>query len=134
MQQIVVGIPPNYAAIKARFPDCERKGVLFTYGETLYNPSGVSIPRELIVHEAVHSLRQREPGPARWWERYLSESFFMLDEELYAHHAEYKACLKRHGPRPRDLQRIAERLSGPLYGNALTYAQAEHAILTGEVR
>lgn len=134
LQHIIVGIPPNYAAIKARFPECERHGVIFSYGDTIFNPSGVSIPREVMVHEATHGLRQEAQGVEEWWKRYLAEPLFCLDEEIYAHHSEYRAAIKRHGPRPRDLRRIAERLSGPLYGNLLTFEQAKHAILTGEVR
>ena len=133
MQQIVIGLPPNYAAIKDRFPDCERKGVIFSYGDRIFNPSGISIPRPLMAHEAVHGLRQGA-DPDAWWARYLAEPLFMLDEEIHAHHAEYRAAVKRHGHRPRDLRGIAERLSGPLYGHAITFAQAQHAILTGEIR
>ena len=131
--KIVIGIPPNYAAIKARFPACDRKGVIFSYGDRIFNPSGISIPRELMAHEAIHGVRQGT-DPVTWWERYLAEPLFMLDEEIHAHHSEYRAYVKRHGHRPRDLRGIAERLSGPLYGNALTFAQAQHAILTGEIR
>lgn len=133
-QRIVVGIPPNYAAIKARFPGCDRKGVIFSYGDTIFNPSAVSIPREIIVHEATHGLRQQDQGVERWWKRYIEEPFFLLDEELYAHRNEYKALVRRHGPGPKYLRRVAGRLAGPLYGNLLTLEQAMHAILTGEVK
>lgn len=133
-QEIVIGIPPNYQAILAIFPAARRPGTIFSYAERIFNPSNAPIPREIIVHEATHGLRQAEAGVELWWERYLAEPLFRLDEEIYAHHNEYRACVKRHGPRSQDMKRIAERLSGPLYNYALTYEQAKHAILTGELK
>lgn len=133
-QEVVVERPPNFAEILKTFPNAGNKGVIFSYGNIIYNPSAVHIPRELFAHEGVHGLRQSIAGVEKWWERYIAEPLFRLDEEIYAHHEEYKAALRRHGPRPRNLRRIAERLCGPLYGNLLTLGQAQHAILTGELK
>lgn len=127
----------------------DRPGVIFSWGNIIYNPSGTPIPRPLRAHEAVHGLRQLgyDTNETRdsegdvvndlrieaWWERYLTDPIFRLDEELYAHHAEYLAHKKRHGHQPRMFNFIAQRLSGPLYGSLLTLEQAKHAILTGVV-
>lgn len=133
-QAIIVGIPPNFTAIKARFPEAVKKGVIFSYGTRIYNPHGVSIPATLRAHEATHGERQENMGVDPWWERYLIDQAFVLDEEIYAHHAEYKAFVRRHGHRLRDLDAVAGRLSGPLYNRCITLEQAKHAILTGEVK
>ena len=133
-QAIVVGTPPNYAQILARFPQADRPGVIFSYGDKIFNPSNANIPREIMEHEAIHGERQTERGIDAWWEQYMADALFCLDEEIHAHHAEYRACVKRHGHRNQDMRRIATRLSGALYGYLLTYEQAKHAILTGEVK
>lgn len=113
----------------------EDKPVVFAWGMTIYNPTGAQLPRTLIAHEHTHGERQLAAGDVEaWWERYLTDPLFRLDEEIYAHHAEYQAFKRRHGHRPRDLNMIAERLSSPLYGRLVTLEQAKHAILTGEVR
>lgn len=117
----------------------ERPGVIFSWGDRIFNPSNASITRELFAHEAVHGERQlafnseagAEGSVLEWWDRYLGDPLFRLDEELRAHMAEYKASVKRHGHSPRALNNMAERLSGPLYGELVTMAQAKHAILTG---
>lgn len=132
-QTIVRGIPPNYLAILERFPTARLTGTIFSYGAIIYNPSNAQIPPPLIEHEAVHGERQIAMGVDAWWERYLKDPLFVLNEEIYAHHAEYKAVMRRRGPRPSDIRTIAGRLSGPLYGNLLTMAQAKHAIMTGQV-
>lgn len=146
-QTVVVDYPPCFERCCEVFgrANVDRKGVIFSWGDRIYNPGNVGIPRELAAHEAVHGLRQLrysmslehdltdEQRTEAWWERYLTDPLFRLDEELYAHHAEYIARKKRHGHEPRVFNAIAERLAGPLYGNLLTVAQAKHAILTGVV-
>jgi hypothetical protein len=145
-QTVVVDVPPCFARCVQAFgrENVDRRGVIFAWGTKIYNPFNVSISRELGAHEAVHGMRQiGEEDLARgaftddsiwvWWERYLTDPLFRLNEELYAHHAEYKAGVRRHGHRPRDFNAIAERLAGPLYGNLITIAQAKHAVLTGVV-
>ena len=134
MQRIVVDHPPNYQQILAVLPAASKRGVIFSYGDLIYNPSGLSIPREIQAHEAEHGRRQIALGIDEWWTRYIRDPLFRLDEEIYGHHAEWKAATRRHGPRPRDIERIAARLASPLYGGLLTIGQAKHAIITGVVQ
>lgn len=127
--KIVQDKPPNFPALRAFFgPVIERKGVIFTYGDTIYNPfpSG-AIPRWIIFHEAVHSQRQGSKA-AEWWGHYLEEKAFRFNEELIAHQMEYHAFCKEPGirrfNRRQALHEIASRLSGPLYGNLVGYETA----------
>lgn len=116
--------PPNWSDIIAVFPQVEHKtGVLFCYGDTIYNPSGVVVPIWLIGHECVHSLQQTSTSMSaeRWWNFYLAYPQFRLEHELAAHRVELEAYNVLHN---RALRRsyahaIAERLAGPLYGNML---------------
>lgn len=93
--------------------------------------------RELIAHEAIHGERQgtREAEIETWWRSYISDASFRADEEIPAHCAEYRAFCKRHGSldaRRKFHKDVARRLSSPLYGTLMSFAQAELAVLTGK--
>jgi hypothetical protein len=128
-QTQVFDYPPNFDAIRERFPAATNKGVIFSYGSVIYNPTRADICHALIRHEAVHGQRQLEQGIEAWWVRYLADPQFRLVEEIHAHHAEYRAALRRQGPGA--MRQIAERLSGPLYGRMISYEQAVRAIMDG---
>lgn len=132
--EIVVARPPNYDEVIARFPFAANHGVIFTYGQTIYNPSSVEISAALKCHESVHAQRQGEDEEEirAWWSRYLNEPMFRVEEELLAHRAEYRAFkgwTKDRNAVARELDTIARRLSGPLYGGVLSYAAARRFIL-----
>lgn len=112
--KVLTLFPPNYREVNAAF-NIRGKGVIFAWGDTIYNPSRVKIPPELIAHETVHGLRQNG-DPAGWWKRYIADPAFRLDEEIPAHQAEYRVSGK--------LDAIAARLSGPLYGNLISLDKA----------
>jgi hypothetical protein len=108
--------PPNFEQIKAAFPRAGNPGVLFAYGDRIYNPSGIVVPPALIAHEEVHLNRQRDAGPTTWWDQYLTDNGFRYNEELLAHAAEFKA--QRVTDRnfvARLLLATALRLVAPLY-------------------
>lgn len=130
---IEIAYPPNIADIDKRFPGvkaaCTRTGIFFAYGTTIFNPSGRPIALELIAHEVTHSLQQRDIGVQTWWDRYLAENSFRLEQELEAHIIEYEQYAKDHTARMerrRYMALVSEKLSAPLYGsmvkkrNALT--------------
>lgn len=122
--------PPNYRQILAAFPEAKAPGVIFCYGDTIHNPTGPSLTRALLAHEAVHGERQVAMGPAQWWDRYIKEPQFRFDEEFPAHVAEFKAFRGNRGTsRAGHLHQIATRLSGPLYGGIVGYAEANKMIL-----
>jgi hypothetical protein len=133
---VLLARPPNWDAVAARFPDVAKAGagIIFTHGRTIYNPNGVKIEPWLRAHEGVHSSRQgpNEATVARWWERYLEDVEFRLCEEIPAHRAEFK-CYRDLGRKNNwdlghALHLCAERLSGALYGNLISYANARTAI------
>jgi hypothetical protein len=132
--QIVIAPPPNFEAIKAVFPASTEEGVLFCYDGVIYNPSGIFVPRQIVAHEEVHEKQQKDIGVERWWERYIDWPEFRFHQELEAHIVEFhdfKSCFKNRGMRRDYLATIAKRLSGPLYGNSCTYAEAVRAIEQG---
>lgn len=103
--------------------------VIFTWGDTIYDPMSVGVTPELKAHEGVHFSRQtNDPEKIRaWWQQYLVDPAFRLDEELPAHRAEYKTFRALHrdpNARIRALYHIAAKLSGPLYGNLISDSKA----------
>lgn len=116
--------------IVAMFPTAARAGTVFTWGETVFNPSGRPIAPEILEHEAVHA-RQQGGDPASWWERYLADAQFRFEQELEAHRVEYRAVCaqsKDRNARAAALQFIGSRLASPLYGGVVTRSEAMRAI------
>lgn len=123
--------PPNFERILEVFPRAREFGVLFAYGDTIYNPSGVGIPTPLRLHEEVHGQRQRATGADAWWDAYLTDPAFRFTEELKAHVAEYNARVSL-STQPHVAARIkaetARRLIAPLYAYGLAQPTFQEAI------
>lgn len=111
--------PPNFDAIVAVFPGAAREGILFAYGEDIFNPSNVSIPSWLAAHEYKHCARQFLVGAEHWWKMYLEDQDYRYNEELLAHQAEFREALKHvkndRNERYKLFDRTARRLIAPLY-------------------
>lgn len=124
--------PPNFTKIANKFPGVHGEGVIFAYGDTIYNPSGVDIPASSMDHEAVHCIRQIEIGVEHWWHMYLTDDKFRYDEEVLAHQAEWKNIREDFSMTRQQrrylLKQIAKRLSGPLYGRAVSFEKANRDI------
>ena len=131
--KILVAQPPNFEAVAAVFPEARNRGVIFTWGDTIYNPNGVEISPSLKAHEGVHFSRQtNDPAKiAAWWDTYLVDPEFRISEELPAHRAEFKAFCVHHKDRNHQSQMrraIAGRFAGPLYGGLMDPAKARRLI------
>lgn len=121
--------PPNYGEIQIKIGVDESDLPMFTYGDTIYNPGNKDISANLIVHEEVHKKQQGD-DPAAWWRRYLSDVQFRLDEELMAYAIQY-AFIKRNFKTKGQkyfLDKMSEYLSGPMYGDIISYSEAETKI------
>lgn len=139
---IIQAYPPMIDEIDAVFHVVGKK-VIYAWGNDIYNPCNIWIPKHLLAHEAVHQERQKEiqattlghaGTEARvraWWELYLSYTAFRLTEETLAHRAEYQHLIQ-HGNRHQRrsaLASTASRLGSPLYGSMpLTPRQARELI------
>ena len=133
--------PPLWDLIDKTF-HVAGKPILFAWGDRIFNPEGVDVPKHLHAHEELHGERQFgycNPHPLGsaaavegWWHTYIADPAFRLAEEIPAHRAEYLAICKRHADRnyrARALSQIAMKLAAPLYGNLVTPAQARTLIL-----
>lgn len=115
---IIVERPPNFDQILAAFPDADKPGVIFAFGEHIYNPSGKIIPAPLVAHEHVHCAHQSQfVKPELWWDLYIDDHDFRYSEELAAHVAEFKAQLAGldRNRKSKLLMATAARLVAPLY-------------------
>jgi hypothetical protein len=129
--KIAVAYPPNFREITQAFPKVRgMHGVIFTYGDTIFNPSGIDITPSLLAHESVHSKRQGA-DPQSWWAKYLTDEQFRFLEELIAHRVEYRIASHGQGRRDRRvlLAHIAGRLAGPLYSHMVNRDEAKKLIL-----
>lgn len=123
-----VEYPPIIQAIDAKF-NVVGKAILYAWGDTIYNPMGVAIPKQLMVHEWVHGDRQEktEGRVEAWWKRYIEDAEFRLNEEIPAHQMEYMAyrnLQKDRNARAIYMQRVARKLASPLYGSLIAYKDA----------
>lgn len=129
--KVVDEYPPNYKEICQAISGVQSKeGVVFTYGDTIYNPYNGEIQDHLDVHETVHKSQQMQIGVEEWWNKYLESSEFRLKQEISAYRAQYKFVYKHYGwqAASKFLPEIARDLSGEMYGNILTYEQARNEI------
>ena len=122
---IVYDWPPNISQIRAVLPVTERN--IFAYANQIYNPGRQTLPVWLIEHEKVHFQQQADIGVRKWWDRYLSDVEFRLNQEMPAHRREYFEFCKVNADRNSRsmyLQQMARRLAAPMYGSIITVAKA----------
>ena len=129
--RILEEYPPIIERIQETF---ELKGrEIFTWGDIIYNPSGVYKSDELFAHECIHEEQQGKEIE-QWWEKYLTDESFRFIMELEAHQVEYAVYCDKHkdrNERARYLQAVATRLSSPLYGSIVSTKIAKERIRSG---
>lgn len=129
---VISGRPPNFTKIVAVFPQALKATTVFAYYPNIYVSGKPTLSDALFAHEKVHLRRQQvyEGGTEAWWDRYLVDRDFRLDEELKAHVVEYQ-FLSENGSRDQRrmaLKQVAERLSSGLYRLGITPKQAASLI------
>jgi len=118
--------PPIYQKCVDAFGVDWEDGVIFTYGETIYCKHNPIHPSKQ-VHEGVHVLQQREYGKDPWWDRYLEDIDFRLQQEKEAYLVESEWAhknIKDRNERVRFIIRNARTLSSSMYGNIISYSEA----------
>jgi hypothetical protein len=132
--EIVYSAPPNYDEVAKAFDIKDNQGVVFTYGNKLYVPGGkrIIIDKPLMRHEETHAHQQKHMGVTEWWEKFLADPAFRLQQELEAYREQYRhmAALPLN-ERLSYLDHISKDLAGAMYGNLLTEAEAKDVITKG---
>ena len=103
-----------------------QRDTIFPYNPVIYNPSGLDIPADIMIHEAVH-IKQQGKNPQAWWDRYILDKGFRLQQELEANQEQYKFICKikkDRNERARALVAIARNMAGAVYGNMITTNKA----------
>lgn len=123
--------PPHFWIMKLVFKsDWER--IAFAFGDTIY--SKYPLPDHFIHHERIHLHQQKYSKVYAWWWlfRYITSKKYRYAMELEAFTRHWGFFKDRY---PHDkfmfLNRIAENLSGELYGNMVTKQEAIEAIKNG---
>lgn len=125
--KVVEGFPPNIELIRLALPFSPN--AIYCYGEKVFNPTGKEIPEDVLYHEQVH-VKQQGELPEQWWNRYLTDTQFRLEQEVEAYAAQYQ-FVKRHYPSKAHKEALfdmASTLSSPMYNVGISYQQAESMI------
>lgn len=126
---VINAYPPNIEKIRKAFPI--NKNTVFTYGDTIYAPTvNFKLSPDLQAHEQTHTIQQG-PDPEAWWDRYISDTQFRLDQEIEAYRNQYRfycKFVKGRNERFNFLRTIAGDLSSPLYGNLIGFLDATERI------
>lgn len=128
-------LPPNWEDIVERFPVVKEAldahgnlRVVFTYAPYIYVPGGQRLHPDIYVHETIH-LKQQGENPALWWDSYLKDDAFRLEQELQAYGAQL-AMFNESGNRVFEYMkdRLAQDLSSVFYGKIISFGEAASKI------
>ncbi len=127
MKKIIIKkeIPPIYDRLHQKFGIKWDDGVIIAYDGAIWCKE--NLEPQKIIHENKHIERQKEIGNDAWWQLYLDNDVFRLEEEVVAYRAELE-FIKRH-IKNREMvfhakRDIAENLSSSIYGNMVTKQEA----------
>src|SRR5690349_933124 len=116
---VVSSIKPDiYAILNRRFGVEWDRGVIITYAPLVHCKDNLDKFPEKIIHESVH-LEQQGKNPQAWWDRYLVDPYFRLEQEVDAYGAEVRWILKNvkdRNRRYRMINQCASDLSSNMYG------------------
>lgn len=132
--KIVKAYPPNFTDILTAIPAVKlKRNIIFTYGDTIYNPAGNKLPADLIAHEEVHQRQQERIGIEEWWRNYLTRDTFRVVEELEAYKVQAVVIQQQNGRdmRRKKLKAIIKDFSGSMYGGIISPDEAKELIIGG---
>lgn len=118
---------PNLQLLKNTF-GVDEKDLIIAYGDKIFCPEK-GLSQDLIVHELVHCERQQfnEQSAERWWQKYMEDKDFRLNEEVLAYRQQYKFCekvYKDRNARARILFALTGELAGERYGKLCARSEA----------
>jgi len=122
-------IPDIYWELKKHFKINWKKGVIITYGDTVYCKWKIKEPK--ITHEKVHIKQQKEMGVEKWWDKYIKDKEFRLDQELEAYKAEVewiKDNVKGFVLKDKMIAKVIMDLSSDMYGGIIKFNEAKELL------
>ncbi len=114
-------IPEIYKRLNQKFGVEWNDGIIIANGDTIH--CRYKIPAEKMVHEIQHLRQQEKMGLDLWWEMYLSDDAFRLDQEVLAYRREYQFL--KDNIKDRELvskmkRDMAIHLASSTYGNLIS--------------
>lgn len=127
--KILIEKPPIYDEALRTFNLNPDDSIVFTYGDTLYNPNNAKITADLIRHEETHMEQQQYDRSVAnvWYQRYFADANFRMEQEIEAYGEQYKficQTVKDKNKRSKYLWAMAKDLSGTMYGNCIKFNEA----------
>jgi hypothetical protein len=122
-------IPKIYYKLHDKFGVEWDDGVIIPWNDKIH--CKFDLPEEKIVHEEVHLWQQRLKGPKAWFDKYISDPVFRLNQEVEACRAEVKwieSNVPDRNKRFKMIHAIATLLSGSVYGDLVSYQTAMELI------
>lgn len=126
MQEVITSTekPPIFDRLNKQF-GADWKDVIIAWDGKIY--ASKEIPPQKIVHEKVHLDRQAKIGNEAWWNLYLWNNSFRLEEEKLAFRAEIN-FLKKYIKNKEDcfqmIRELCHTFSSSNYGNLCTADEA----------
>jgi len=126
--QIKHKLPPNHNQIKQVLKTTEY--TIYCYGDIIYNPSGLPLTDDLEYHESIHAHQQKLMGVEEWWEKYLEDKRFRLEQEIEAYKLQMEYADEHYDrPKRREIKKeIIKNLSSDLYGKLLTKKEVKEIL------
>lgn len=121
-------IPPIYYKCKEAFNVDWNKGVVITYGDTVYSKEDIT--PDLEIHEATHIKQQTDIGVDKWWERYFKDEEFRLKQETEAYINQYN-WIKKNVKDRNMVARLRNHIIKSMvlnYGKMITLEEAQKII------
>lgn len=103
--------------------------VIVTYGDTIHSKEKIPFLKEM--HELIHTKQQTNMDKDEWWDKYLTDPKFRLEEELEAYSNEIiwaKKIIKDRNQLTKYIHQICLDISSPLYGNMLSFTEATNLL------
>lgn len=128
--KIIIGYPPNIDEIDKVLHVKGRDTIIYTYGDTIYVPGAFELTQDLIDHEMTHVSQQSAMGADEWWDRYLKDVEFRIDQEVEAYKVQLSTINATSNRKVRREAKsfMASTLASNMYGNMLTKKQAERLL------
>jgi predicted HAD superfamily hydrolase len=130
--KIIEDYPPKeiYDRCVKKFGVDFNKGIIFTVGNNIYVRNRKMVTPDLLEHELTHVKQQAHIGVGEWWDKYLKDPQFRLEQETEAYRNQYRYAKQNYnrGACRMILALTSRFLSGSMYGELITKEKAKELI------
>ena len=124
MARIAYEKPPIFDEAAKLFGVTDKDVIFYSYGDTIFSPTGKMPSDDLLIHEGMHAEQQaHDSGTAKlWWQRYFIDPEWRIEQEAEAFGAQLQWLKRRVKDRnaiARYVHQMAASLSSQMYGKAM---------------